>query len=57
MDKCWFCGYEGYLPTGWNTDKGEKLICPECDWKLDQILKHLDDDPQSESCTKGEAKE
>ena len=25
------------------TDSGEKLICPECDYKLDQILKHWDD--------------
>ena len=43
-DKCWFCGYEGYLPTGWKTDEGEKLICPECDWRLDQILKHFCED-------------
>jgi len=41
-ETCWFCGYEGYLPTGWVTDSGEKLICPECDYKLDQILKHWD---------------
>jgi len=37
---CWLCGEEASLWTSWKIDDGWHDVCGECDWKIDQILKH-----------------
>ena len=37
---CWLCGEEASLWTSWAIDDGEHEVCGECDWKIDQIIKH-----------------
>ncbi len=40
IEPCWLCGKRKLLVTTWKIDDGEHGVCVECDWKIDQIIKH-----------------